>query len=257
MALTGVPPAAFMRTGDLADPRAQRTRALLLAEFERQLALTGQVPTVASLVREAGVSRSAFYCHFTSIEELGIAAVRTALDELGERDTAMRRANDLSGASVTRMTYGAFFAHIAGHRHLYATLVAAAGDGSARDELREALVRQTQQSIEAVPGRPERLDSRRAAAFVIGGVLAVLSEWLADPDPCSPHELAEAITALMPPWLVGSGNALPALQVDVGPQTATSGDITTQTLPTPVDIAAQKPPTPPPPTGGTPHDHDA
>jgi len=149
--LTGVPPAAFTRTVDLSDPRAQRTRALLLAEFERQLALHGEMPTVASLVRDAGVSRSSFYSHFTSIEELPVAAVRSALDQLGERDTEMRREDDVPGVNVARMTYGAFFAHIAGHRHLYAALVAT-GESSARAELREALVLQTQHSIEAIPG---------------------------------------------------------------------------------------------------------
>ncbi|WP_169786793.1 TetR/AcrR family transcriptional regulator [Nitriliruptor alkaliphilus] len=204
-----------MRTGDLSDPRAQRTRALLLAEYERQLALGGEPPTVASLVREAGVSRSAFYGHFTSIDEVGVAAVRSALDQLGVRDTEMRRDDAASGVSVARMTYAAFFAHILGHRHLYAPLIGANDISAAHDELREVLIAQTQRSIEAIADRPDGVDSRRAARFIIGGLMAVMAEWLRDPQPCSPQELAEHIAQTLPTWFASTNTSAPTVQVDV------------------------------------------
>lgn len=204
-----------MRTGDLTDPRAQRTRAALLAEFERQITEGAKVPTVASVIRGAGVSRGAFYCHFRSIEELGLAAVRTALEGLGERDVEIRHDADQTAKQAAEITFGGFVEHIASHRSLYRTLVAAPQDGSARAELREALILQMERSIDTVPTRPPSVRSRVAAAYIVDGVLGVLSEWLHESMPCEPHTLAESIAELMPSWFVNYSTSLPSIEVTV------------------------------------------
>ncbi|MDT2004011.1 helix-turn-helix transcriptional regulator [Rhodococcus opacus] len=59
-----------MRSGNPEDPRARRTRVLLLAEAEREIVRSGCLLTVATLVQAAAVSRGAFYTHFSSIEVL-------------------------------------------------------------------------------------------------------------------------------------------------------------------------------------------
>lgn len=213
MALTGIPPAAFMRSGNPEDPRSRRTRVLLLAEAEREIARSGRLPTVATLVQSAGVSRGAFYTHFGSIEELAVAAVRSVLEEFGEGpDMAQQRVG--SGASSSQLGYGAFFAHIAEHRPLFTALVATSNDGSAREELREALVRQTVDAVTASAKKPAGLDPRRAAAFLVSGILGVLSEWLHDPEPVDPYQLADQIADLLPSWLAEGTRQVPAVHVD-------------------------------------------
>jgi len=43
--------------------------------------------------------------------------------------------------------------------------------------------------------------------------LAVVFEWLRAPHPCGPHELAEAITALLPNWFAAPERV--SVQVDL------------------------------------------
>ncbi|GGL41969.1 TetR/AcrR family transcriptional regulator [Nocardia jinanensis] len=215
MALTGIPPAAFMRSGNPEDPRSRRTRALLLAEAEREIARSGRLPSVASLVQAAGVSRGAFYTHFSSIEELAVAAVRSVLEEFGENPDAVPPPRGGTKVARSQLGYGAFFAHIADHRPLFTALVATSNDGSAREELREALVRQTVEAIAASPNRPTGLDSRHAAAFLVGGILGVLSEWLHDPLPLDPYQLAGQIADLLPSWVADGAEQIPSVHVDL------------------------------------------
>ncbi|RYE39757.1 MAG: TetR/AcrR family transcriptional regulator [Hyphomicrobiales bacterium] len=214
MALTGIPPAAFMRSGNPEDPRSRRTRVLLLAEAEREIVRSGRLPTVATLVQAAGVSRGAFYTHFSSIDELAVAAVRSVLEEFGENPDA-EPPGDEARVARSQLGYGAFFAHIAEHRSLFTALVATSNDGSAREELREALVRQTVEAIAASPDKPAGLDSRHAAAFLVGGILGALSEWLHDPLPIDPHQLADQIADLMPSWMADGTEQIPSVHVDL------------------------------------------
>lgn len=214
MALTGVPPAAFMRTGNPEDPRAQRTRALLLAEAERQIAAVGQLPSVAALVNAAGVSRGAFYTHFTSMEDLAVAAVRAVLEEFGAEED-VRDAQAGPEQRSAQRSYGSFFAHIAEHGPLFAALVATTSDGSAREELRAALVDQLASAITTNANSPAGTDPRHGAAFIAGGILGLLSEWLNAPAPIDPHQLAEQMTHFLPHWLIGPSQDAPPIHVEL------------------------------------------
>ncbi|WP_052741017.1 TetR/AcrR family transcriptional regulator [Rhodococcus erythropolis] len=211
MALTGIPPAAFMRSGNPDDPRAKRTRALLLTEAEREIALSGRLPTVATLTQAAGVSRGAFYTHFRSIDELAVTAVRAALEEFGAGAGAESVHSESARA---QLGYSAFFAHIAEHRPLFATLVATSSDGSAREELREALILQTVHAVSASKNKPQGLDPRQGAAYIVSGILGILSEWLCDPLPIDPDQLADQISELLPAWLLDD-KQIPSVHVDL------------------------------------------
>lgn len=169
----------------------------MVLELERQLRNGAAPPTVTSVVQGARVSRSAFYRHFASLEELGAAAIRRAPDDL--RPPRRLEASSPAGGNDTRLSYGDFFEHISAHRHLYASLITGQ-DEPARDELYRALVEQIQQAVEAAAARPRGTSSRRAATFVAGGVMASVSDWLAGAEDGSPQDLAAAVIALMPPW---------------------------------------------------------
>lgn len=72
------------------------------------------------------------------------------------------------------------------------------------------LVRQTVEAIAAGPNRPTGLDSRHAAALLVGGILRVLSEWLHDPLPIDPYQLADQIADLLPSWVADGTEQIPS-----------------------------------------------
>ncbi|WP_327145441.1 TetR/AcrR family transcriptional regulator [Nocardia sp. NBC_01327] len=203
MGLTGIPPAVFMREGNAMDPRSVRTRQQLLAAFERQLE-TGEIaPTVSSLAREAGVSRSAFYKHFTGADEVGVAAFRAILDDF--EPLGGGRANaDIAPEMATAASFEELFVHLGRHRRLCSAVLIADVQVPVLAELGTTLVEHLAEAIGRVGAKPEGLDPAQAATFLVGGILGLFLAWLQDSD----HDadgLASVVASMLPDWLRGTG----------------------------------------------------
>lgn len=198
MGLTGMPPAVFMREGNAADPRAMRTRQLLLAAFERQLENGRSAPTVSSLAQEAGVSRSSFYNHFSGAENVGVAAFRELLDEFTPSRGADRDGPPASGNS--RVSFEELFRHLGEHRVLCLAVLVPDPQTPALSELHGTLVAHLTEAIGTVKSRPGGLDARRAAIFVVGGILSLLVDWLQEPAGTA-ADLAVLAEKMLPDWL--------------------------------------------------------
>ena len=198
MGLTGMPPAVFMREGNAADPRAVRTRQLLLDAFERQLE-NGQIaPTVSSLAQEAGVSRSSFYNHFSGAEDVGVAAFRELLDAFKPSRGEDRNKSSSSGNS--QVSFEELFRHLEEHRVLCLAVLVPDAQTPALHQLHGTLVSHLTEAINAVDSRPAELDARRAAIFLVGGILSLLLDWLHKPTETA-AELAVLAEIMLPEWL--------------------------------------------------------
>lgn len=194
MGLTGIPPAAFMRDGDPTDPRSVRTRSQLLSAYERLLASSSS-PTVADLVRAAGVSRSSFYTHFAGIEEVGVAALRSILDSFDPVDEREHRGQ----VAPTAASFQDLFDHLAAHRDLCVAVLVSDEQMPALAELHAALVTHVTTAIERSPAMPVGFDVDRGARFLVGGILSLLHEDLqtgADVDGAG-----KLVSAMLPEWL--------------------------------------------------------
>ncbi|MCD4853419.1 TetR/AcrR family transcriptional regulator [Arthrobacter sp. AK01] len=198
MGLTGTPPAVFMREGNAADPRAVRTRQLLLDAFERQLESGQSSPTVSSLVQEAAVSRSSFYNHFTGAENVGVAAFRELLDAF---KPMLREDEDQSTpAVVSQVGFEEFFTHLAEHRVLCLAVLTPGTQTPALAELHSTLVTHLTAAIAAVEARPAGLDAKQAAVFLVGAILSLLLDWLEKPTQTA-TELTLFVDRMLPDWL--------------------------------------------------------
>lgn len=196
MGLTGIPPAMFMRGGDPADPRSIRTRTQLLDAYERLLALDGS-PTVAELVREAGVSRSSFYAHFTGIEEVGVAALRSILDAF----EPLHAPRDNEAPNMpTAASFHDLFTHLGAHRRLCAEVLISDQQVPALAELYTTLVAHLVSALGGSPDRPAGFDVERGARFLVGGILALLVDDLQGPDSGS-DRVGSTVAAMLPDWL--------------------------------------------------------
>lgn len=206
MGLTGMPPAVFMREGNAYDPRAVRTRKLLLDAFERQLESGQSSPSVSSLVQEAAVSRSSFYNHFTGAEDVGVAAFRELLDSFqpGHREDG----NQSAPERVSQVGFEEFFTHLAEHRVLCLAVLTPGTQAPALAELHSTLVTHLTAAIAAVDARPVGLDAQRAAVFLVGGILSLLLEWLEKPAQTA-ADLTMFLERMLPDWL-SSGHQIAA-----------------------------------------------
>ena len=200
MALTGVPPAIFMREGNPDDPRAQRSRRLLLETFEEEIRRGRHPVSGADLVRTAGVSRSTFYSHFADIDEVGVAALR---DILFTFHTVAKSDSTGLGTEVTGPTASLrdLFTHLDAHQALCRALLSANGGKPhpAEAELRTVLVDHFEASIAAL-NQALPVDARTTALFVVGGVMTLIMDRLGSAS-ISPAALADEVAALLPSWL--------------------------------------------------------
>lgn len=167
------------------DPRAIRSRSRI------QSALLGllrthpmETVTATELIRRSGVSRSTFYAHYSTVEEV--------LD-----DAASALEGFVAGGSpglpdlVARL-----FGHVADHRPLAAALLAAEGPNSPAGR-RGALL------VQEVAGRLDDSDPLAAHA-VAAALVAVLRWWVNDPTPPIPDDTARRFVALWTPTVVSS-----------------------------------------------------
>ena len=214
MGLTGIPPAVFMREGNAMDPRSVRTRRQLLAAFERQLEAGETVPTVSSLAREAGVSRSSFYKHFTGAEEVGVAAFREVLDEFEPWSDTGRSSPRITASAAA--SFEELFAHLGTHRQLCSAVLITDVQIPAMAELHAALVMHLTDAIGRVDAKPDGVDGTQAATFLVGGILSLFIAWLQDPA-LGVGELAATVEAMLPQWLKGTGTLDAPIRVSPNP----------------------------------------
>ena len=156
---------------------------------------------VSELCREAGIHRTTFYKHFSSVSEFATAAFATWVDELtpppqGEPPTT---AAALIAAYEDGLT--AMLEHIATERHMYQRLFAADGDLTLQRIMLDVLTERAAEAHRrlAAAGRSILLDDETAARMVGGASSAVLVAWAAD-TATDARERARAVMAALPSW---------------------------------------------------------
>jgi len=177
------------------DRRVLKTRRRLIDAF-RRLVDADEIRTagVATIVREAGTTRSSFYAHFSGIGDLAA----TALSDFSESVIADARSAILDGASktvVNRQVLLDIVRFVADHRTTYGVLLIsdpAFAEGFAAGLTESVLV--TLRTRETLAADPEV-----TARYIAAGTLAAISWWLADGAERTAEELADALIAIAPP----------------------------------------------------------
>ncbi|ATG50244.1 TetR family transcriptional regulator [Brachybacterium vulturis] len=191
------------------DPRPARTRAAIFAAARALTVSDGEV-TVNALAKRAGVSRAAFYSHFSGLDDLMGAMLTQMFDHAHERSTACAR----DGRTVqerVRFGFGMLVAYVERHhtflrgaldwkfsRRTYLVLV---------DTMTELHAEATDRLGDAVPEHLRTEDARRA---IVGGSLALCEHWLvtteqaaADGGVPDATGLLDSILAIAPSWYTG------------------------------------------------------
>nr|WP_272917732.1 TetR/AcrR family transcriptional regulator [Nocardioides flavescens] len=173
-----------------------------------ELAAAGPVDalSVTQVARAAGVHRSTFYEHATSVDELLRAALSAELDVL--RAGLLAHPDRPTGEAMEAVT-GGVLEHVARHVEVYRRgLAADAGAGSLHAMLAEHFVG-TVRALDAqgrltwpppVADAPAALVHDTAARFVAAGTVGAIQAWLADPDPPGAATFVELHRTLVPRW---------------------------------------------------------
>ncbi|MBG6055695.1 AcrR family transcriptional regulator [Salinibacterium sp. CAN_S4] len=207
MLTTGNP--EFQSSGTLSskpstDPRAEHTRQMVFAAVRQLISDSDEPLTVADIVRVARVSRSTFYAHFGSLDDLALEVLRSQFVELGGLDVDWRRDDLLPGRAIARLGFGHLIAHIVDNLPLYSSALRTPHTRTAYDELVQSYCIRLMDSIITVGGAPENVDARLVSTFVGGGAVTLISAWMRGHIELSDDDLVRQLVDLLPPWILES-----------------------------------------------------
>ncbi|MBP6686174.1 MAG: TetR/AcrR family transcriptional regulator, partial [Leucobacter sp.] len=141
----------------------------------------GVEASVASVSAGAGVGRSTFYTHFTSLEDLVDFAIGLLFSDLAPIDHERRSARSLSRLEISRMGLNELLDALLGNQ----LLVAFAANSPASERLRTHLVEAMATSLQSAilverPGASETFVTI-TSRYIAAGVIAVVIEALEEP----------------------------------------------------------------------------
>lgn len=188
----------------IADPRWVRSRERLhtavleLARTQPAASITG-----AALSRAAEVHRSTIYEHGSDPADVLRSALRAELDEI--RDRVIEPATPETIVTAIGASANDVFAHVERHSPIYCRELAAGTSGLAA-MLAEHFAHSIALLIEHGAITPPAIDDDPArfaetvAAALAATTVAVITDWLRDPEPRDRALLLRRWRAVQPPW---------------------------------------------------------
>lgn len=195
--------------GRAPDPRPARTKAAIFAAARDLSARDGEV-TVNALAQRAGVSRAAFYSHFSGLDDLMSAMLTTMFDRQRERSGELA-AEGRGIQEMVRVSAATMVAYVAHHHaflrgaldwkfshRTYLILVVTLAD------LHAMALDRLDDQVPLSPPIPQM------ARYFAGGSLDLLIQWLVDTEEdaragreLDREPLLAAVLRMLPSWYTG------------------------------------------------------
>jgi len=185
------------------DPRAERTRRAILDAVGELTSLGHGAISVSDVVRRAGISRSSFYVHFSSLDELAVSVLRQEFTAIGAAGIDLRREGLVSRLEAARIGYQRLVAHLVAHDSLYSSVLGLPLSWQAYDAAVSAYAEELLQTIVGLPHVPAEVVPEVAARYLAGGALTIISSWIRADIRISDDDLVDQLVALLPSWLDG------------------------------------------------------
>ena len=204
------------------DPRPARTRAAIFSAARDLTVADGEV-TVNALAKRAGVSRAAFYSHFSGLDDLMAAMLQQMLDTAWARGA---EAKDLGVPVHERVRHG--YGMLAAHLERHHAFLRGALDWKFSQRtymiLVEVMVEMHGVALERLgEDVPAPLRGRATTARAIAGAaLTLANQWLVETDqqagadePLDATGLLEDMLRTAPTWYTGLApeDPVPAAEV--------------------------------------------
>ncbi len=187
------------------DPRAERTRRRIFAAVTELMSETSERShglSVTDIVRTAGVSRSSFYAHFASLDELATEFLRIQLTEIAESGAELRRDDLIAPPAAARIGYSTLVAHLLENYQLYSTVLELPLTRGVFEQSVGVLADRLTGTVIEAGHVPSGVKPDLVATYVAGGVMTLLSSWIRGETDVSDDELVDQLVGLLPPWLL-------------------------------------------------------
>ncbi|MDY7526760.1 MULTISPECIES: TetR/AcrR family transcriptional regulator [unclassified Cryobacterium] len=183
------------------DPRAERTRQAIFASVRTLMTQRVASVSVSDIVRTASISRSSFYAHFSSLDDLATGFLREQFAEIGVSGFDLL-SDDLTGAQAARVGYQRLISHIVEHYPLYSSVLDLPITRTAYDDEIEAYSRRLVESLVVLSGTPRVVHPESFATYVAGGALTLISAWMRGQLDVTDDEIVDQLVEFLPEWLV-------------------------------------------------------
>jgi len=180
-----------------ADPRAERTKQLILTALRTLIAQPAASVTVAEIVRLAGISRSSFYAHFASLDVLAAELLQAQFADIGSAGLDLPRPP--TGENASKLGYARLIDHMVENFPLYASVLELPLTRSAHDQIIEAYATRM---LESVLVFDDAVHAELVTTYVAGGALTLIGAWMRGHLDVSDDELVDQLVALLPGWLL-------------------------------------------------------
>lgn len=189
------------------DARAVTTQRLLVEALSQVVRKEGFDKISATrIAQEAGLSRSGFYEHFASVDDLAYFMLDELLVEATARDLQARIAHGPEKQNQPEFALELLLKTILEERTLYEHILLSNRAGSIISRVMERFARSAQPVVALA--RPGLSESRKDlyAAAVGGVVLGVVMHCLRTGEQKTARELTQEIIEAMPAWMYPPGN---------------------------------------------------
>lgn len=149
-------------------------------------------------MREAKISRSSFYAHFASLDDLAGALLRQEFASIVSGPSS--KAVDGTAASF-RDSYRRLVEHFSQGDSIYSNALGLPLSRRVYDEVIAAYAEQVRAAFDADGNGPHGIRSRLAASYVAGGTITLLGAYASGELDISADELVDELVSLLPSWL--------------------------------------------------------
>ncbi|MGO1225201.1 MAG: TetR/AcrR family transcriptional regulator [Brachybacterium sp.] len=193
------------------DPRPARTKAAIFAAARDLTALDGEV-TVNALAKRAGVSRAAFYSHFSGLDDLMGAMLQQMFDAAWKRGVVFSQEKQ-SLQDAVQFGFGMFVAYVERHHAFLRGALDWKFSHRTFMILVDTMTKLHGEALTRLGDRvPVRLRTESAGRSIAGSALALAAQWLVETEQRATEgesldatSLLETVLAFAPSWYTGIG----------------------------------------------------
>lgn len=191
------------------DPRPARTRAAIFAAARDLTSADGEV-TVNALAKRAGVSRAAFYSHFSGLDDLMGAMLQQMFDAAFARGIAFSQERQ-SLYDAVQFGFGMFVAYVERHHAFLRGALDWKFSHRTFMILVDTMAKLHGEAMARLGDQvPVRLRTESAGRSIAGSALALAAQWLveteqraAEGESLDATSLLETVLAFAPGWYTG------------------------------------------------------
>ncbi|MCU1482995.1 MAG: putative HTH-type transcriptional regulator [Subtercola sp.] len=185
------------------DSRAVQTRTRLTTAFH-EAALEHQTDvTVTWLCDRAGVARSTFYTHYSTVDDLALAALGEFFAEAVPFDAERRASRELELGVIARQSMELIIKNLWEGRELVRFTMAMGSKAAIQERLIDDVATDALTIVRVSLPELDEADVRIRADWLAAGTVVAALRWIVEPKDVTPEHVVEQLVGLMPRWLAG------------------------------------------------------